>query len=272
MSQIHRIDINRETCIRCGACIRACVSGKLAFNAQGYTDFKDEESRSCIACLHCMSACPTGSLSFDGSKPAKKLDDVKPPSNLQVAKLLKMRRSCRQYKQENVSQDIIKDLMDTLSWSPTGCNDRRLHFFVVDKIEVIREIRTDLERLLPAAIERGDLSEGYVALLKPMKSGHDVVFRTAPHIIFAAVSDEAPCKIEDPVIALAQFEVHAQSYGLGTCWCGIAAHCISNVPEVLARLGVPGGYSIRASMLFGYPDFEHSRPTSPGPYPVTFVK
>ena len=45
-----------------------------------------------------------------------------------------------------------------------------------------------------------------------------MIFRGAPHLLVVSASPESVCPAEDVNLALAYFELMAQSAGLGTVW------------------------------------------------------
>jgi len=58
----------RETCSRCGECVRVCPVGAIQLDSSGISGagapYIDVESQSCVLCenLECMQKCPTGAL------------------------------------------------------------------------------------------------------------------------------------------------------------------------------------------------------------------
>ena len=65
----------------------------------------------------------------------------------------------------------------------------------------------------------------------------DVVFRSAPQCILAIAPKTAGT--EDGVIALATFELLAQSRGIGTFWCGFLRRGIEACEDIRKILGLP---------------------------------
>jgi hypothetical protein len=86
----------------------------------------------------------------------------------------------------------------------------------------------------------------------------DVVFRGAPHLLIISAGPESVCPAEDVNLALAYFELMAQSAGLGTVWCGLAKMVMELQPELKAMVGVPEGHYYYA-MLFGVPAVHYAR-------------
>jgi hypothetical protein len=87
-----------------------------------------------------------------------------------------------------------------------------------------------------------------------------VLFRGAPHLLVASVSDKAVSPLQDCMIALSYFELLAQANGVGTVWDGLAKIAISDlVPESQARLGLPADHTLGYCIAFGRPAVQYAR-------------
>ena len=51
----HFINIDKETCIHCGLCIRDCVACCLEFDESRVPRYISGGAEKCIACQHCLS-------------------------------------------------------------------------------------------------------------------------------------------------------------------------------------------------------------------------
>ena len=56
---IQTIEINRETCIACGACVSPCPVQAITLNDAFEVEFDDEK---CIGCGTCVHACPVKAI------------------------------------------------------------------------------------------------------------------------------------------------------------------------------------------------------------------
>ena len=107
---------------------------------------------------------------------------------------------------------------------------------------------------------------------KQILAGRDVIFRGAPHLIAVSSKADSPCPEIDPVIALSYFELYAQTLGVGTTWCGLAAGAFKVFPKLRQRIGVPDGYELGYVMLFGPTSLKYPRATQPGKVRLHSVK
>lgn len=263
------ISIDKEKCIHCGLCIGDCVSGCIDFDEEKFPVMKDEAR--CIACQHCLAVCPVGALSFCDKKP----ENSQEANYDDILGLIKSRRSVRQYKEEEISSDIMQKLKEMLPYIPTGCNSHSLHFSIVEKKEAMDVIREKVRKLLLKTMSYKALSpimNKFSRYKDAFLNGEDVIFRDAPHIVVVSSPLTAPCANVDPIIALSYFELYAQHLGIGTCWCGFAQACLKIFPELCEMLEIPAGYKPVYVMLFGYSKVKYQRTTQPEPYKIAEIK
>jgi nitroreductase len=64
--------------------------------------------------------------------------------------------------------------------------------------------------------------------------------------------------VEDVDLAVAYFELLAQTAGLGTVWCGFLKFAFEIVPELKSLVGLPADHAYYA-ILFGYPAVHYPR-------------
>ena len=260
------ITIDREKCLRCSACIKDCIVEVLKADDKGIPFLAPELEKYCLNCQHCLAVCPAGAVTCHGVTPEMCAAPGKLPQAPEMLNLLRMRRSCRQYKDENLPPEIMASLKASLAWTPTGCNVHNLFFRIIEDKEEMSFFRKKTSKMLKLLIKTGIMGLIYPRFkryLAEIMGGKDVVYRNAPHMIVAAVPKDAPCKEADPWIALSYFDLYAQSLGVGTCWCGFAVHAFKWNRELKKRLALPKGYRIGAVMLFGPPAVQYHRATKP---------
>lgn len=258
--------LDKEKCVKCGLCVRDCSRSVLKTDNDGYP-FTNTEA--CFSCQHCMAICPVGAISVLGKNPENSFSPKGMPKDLET--LIKMRRSCRNYKEENIDKERMAKLKDILNWVPTGVNYRGLHFTFVENKETMDDIRSKLLNFLKnyAKDHIGDkLSYIYE---ESVKSGKSVVLRNAPHMVVVSVDEHSPCKEIDPIIALSYFELYAQSLGLGTLWCGLGYWTIPHCKSIVDMFNIPENHEIAYVMLFGNPDVHYARSIQPQKYDITSI-
>jgi len=266
---MNNISINKEKCIKCGLCIKDCVSKCLSLDQEDYPKMIYGER--CLACQHCMMICPQGALSFNGKVP----ENSEKPSNKDILSLIKSRRSIREYLDVELSEEELKQIKEMLPFVPTGCNSHRLHFSIVEKKSVMRALKEKVNKKIIKFLNNKIIApvvKHFEVYKNAFEKGEDVIFRNAPHMIVVSSPINAPCAPQDPVIALSYIELYAQSLGYGTCWCGYAEICIKIFPELCEILDIPKGYTPVYAMLLGKPAVKYARTPQPEPYAISEIK
>ncbi len=263
--------LDKSRCIGCGRCIKDCSCDVLKRGDDGYPQVVEENIAKCMKCQHCFAVCPTGAISIFGKNPDKSLKTYKIQSPEAVLNLIQSRKSIRQFKQENLDRNTLKELKNMLPWIPTGCNNHSLAFTFVEDMESMKKFKAETYKNIEKMIEENPNTEKakqMKILLDLYKSGKDRVFRNAPHALIVSSPVDAPCADIDPIIALSYFELYAQSLGVGTLWCGLLFRCWKATPSIVDELKLPDGYKPVYAMLFGVPDVKYERITQPEKYKI----
>ena len=257
--------VDEAKCTRCGQCARDCVAKIIRQTGAHVPHVRSEDEVNCIRCQHCLAVCPEAAVSIFGLAPSGsvslKADSF--PSLPLMLTLVRGRRSVRQYRPENVSPDLLRQLLEALGNVPTGVNRSALTFSVIDDRETMQRFREKAYRLIAQAVESGSLSERNMSFLGGVSDawrerGEDTIFRGAPHLIAVSAGPDSACPQEDVTLALAYFELSAQCAGLGTVWCGLVKWAMEAVPALKEAAGIPSDHSYYA-MLFGLPAVHYAR-------------
>lgn len=253
--------IDETRCIQCGECAADCPVSIIDMDG-GLPRLPEHRESYCIGCQHCLAVCPTAALSILGKDPDQS-DLILPPAPDAVENLIKSRRSVRRFSSECVDGNILDRLMDVVAHAPTGKNQRRVRFTLVDDREVMEEIRVRTMEGIRKAVTDDSLPDGmefFAKMVGPYDQGRDIIFRKAPHMIIASAPRDSAAPDADPFIALSYFELMAQSLGLGTVWCGFARWALQSVvPELGRALGIPADHRSMYAMMFGYPAVQYAR-------------
>jgi nitroreductase/NAD-dependent dihydropyrimidine dehydrogenase PreA subunit len=251
-------------CTRCGVCVLDCPVRIIETNGDKLPFVSAENEGNCMACQHCLAVCPTEAISVLGLNP----DDSLPvsakdwPGLEQMTHLVRGRRSVRQYCDRNVEPALIDRLLGTLAYAPTGINSRMLSLAVIDDKEKMDRLRRQVMQALVDALKSGRIppQAGYLqrVISGYAEHGVDAIFRGAPHALIVSAPPEARCGNEDVTLALAYFELLAQSAGLGTVWWGFFKAICEVLPELKSLVGLPPGHRYYA-MLFGHPAVCYAR-------------
>lgn len=269
-----KIEFDREKCIKCGKCAKDCITYSIEIDKEGFPAISNDGLNRCFSCQHCYAICPTGAITFN-NKSAQEASPANYANPEDILSLIKSRRSIRQYKEEEVSQELLNKLKQMLPYIPTGCNYNSLHFSFIESRSAMDNIREYVNKKILKLISNR-FTEKYTGKFKKFKTafenGEDIIFRNAPHMIVVSVSIDAPCANVDPIIALSYIELYAQSLGLGTCWCGFAQSCFKVMPKLSQLVQIPDGYKPVYVMLLGYSSVNYTRTTLPEAFPISVIK
>ncbi|GAB6110442.1 nitroreductase family protein [Desulfomicrobium salsuginis] len=253
--------IDESRCIQCGECAADCPV-RIIDMSQGLPRISEQRQGLCIRCQHCLAVCPTAALSIFGVDPDASAE-ILPPSPDGLENLIKSRRSVRRYRPEAVERAVLDRLMDAVAYAPTGKNERKVRFTLVDDPEVMARIRVLTMDGIRRAVDEDGLPDGmefFAKFLTAWDQGRDIIFREAPHMLIASSPREATSGEADPFIALSYFELMAASLGVGTVWCGYARWALQSVvPELGRRLGIPSDHRSMYVVMFGYPAVRYAR-------------
>jgi nitroreductase/NAD-dependent dihydropyrimidine dehydrogenase PreA subunit len=274
MSAIN-FEIDKEKCVRCGKCSKDCVSQIIKINSKNFPTINAVDEKFCIKCQHCLAICPVGAISILNKTPKNSEICENFPSDEQLLKLIKSRRSIRHYEPENLPLETMEKLKNMLKYPPTGCNHHKLHFSIIEDVEVMNRFRNrtnnKIKKMFLAAGEN-IVTKKFARYKKAFLEGNDVIYRNAPHLIVVSSPINAPCANEDGIISLSYFELYAQSLGVGTLWCGFAQLCLKIFPDLCEFLEIPDNYKPVYVMLFGSTKTKYVRTTQPEEYDITTVK
>jgi len=261
--------VDKEKCIKCGLCAADCNVRAIDFDGQGFPVANEDK---CFECQHCFAICPVGAISIFGNNPAVAHSAKDFAKAEEIENLMKFRRSVRRFKRENIDGEKLEKLKDILNWTPTGRNNRGLHFAFVEDIEVMDSLRGQTYNCLKKKLESENPPKEILLRKEALLGGADFIFRAAPHMVVVSVDKEAPCKEIDPVIALSYFEIYAQSMGVATLWCGLGYWFLPYCDEVMARFEIPNNYEIAYVMMFGNPAVDYKRSIVPQRRAMSVVK
>lgn len=150
--------------------------------------------------------------------------------------LLVARRSIRRYKDQPLTAEEVKLIMEAALMAPTSKSKRAWQFILVDD-------KDKLARL---------------AECKP--AGADPIRRCALAVVVAVDPALSEPWIEDTSVAASFMQLQAADLGIGSCWIQIRGRFTAdNIPSeeyVQELLGMPETLPVVCIVTFGYPDEE----------------
>ena len=148
------------------------------------------------------------------------------------------RRSIRKYKAEPVSRATMDTILMCGINAPNGMNRQSWEVRVVDKPEVMAEIKEYMKAANPDI--KPEMIEG--------------CFRGAPTMVFVANDPAYDFSAIDCGLLSENIMLSAWSLGVGSVCLGSPVRFLMNSPEAMDRLGFREGYTPIICIGLGYPD------------------
>ena len=140
-----QFQVNKDKCISCGLCVKDCSTMAIKMGDDNKPYMSQNGNSRCMACQHCLAICPVGAISIQG-KNAENSTLYSELSSEQTLLAIKNRRSCRNYKTEDVSLETIEKLKEMLNYVPTGRNNHNLLFSITNTRKETDVIETSFVR------------------------------------------------------------------------------------------------------------------------------
>jgi len=177
------------------------------------------------------------------------------------------RRSIRQFLDENVPNEDLREIMEAARWAPSASNQQMWKFIVVKNKNILNQMSQLVADKIDKLVEESGRTE-----LKGVK-GYSTFFNQAPVTIAVFMMPYGKNKSEDALRAMGYSEhdtqrlrghvavqsigaaiqnilLSAYAKGYGTCWM-----CAPNIaaPEIEKLLGVEEPWQLKALIPLGKP-------------------
>ena len=256
------LEVNKETCTKCGICATICPRGVIFFREKSYPRLLPKADENCARCGHCVAVCPPGSLTHvdipvEQCLPLERSLDI---SAEQCTQLIKGRRSIRVYQDRKVPGEEIERIIEVARYAPTGHNDQEVRWLVIndrDEVHRLSEIGADWMRWVVK--NNPQLAPMLEGALQRQEAGMDVFLRDAPAVVIAYAEKNNPVASIDCSIALSYFDLIADSMGLGCCWAGYFIFAATFFSPMIEALSLPEGHQVYGALMLGYPRYKYQR-------------
>ncbi len=178
------------------------------------------------------------------------------------------RQSIRQYTQEEVSKEIIDELLCAAVQAATGGNTQGWHFTVLTS-QAAKET-------LNAAVRQGMLNlrlnehsyKSQISGQKAAKQENYCCYFHAPCWIIISAAQSYPNNMADCALAAANLMHAAASLGLGTCWVNQVRWTQDDpiVANTLRKLNIPENELVCVSLAVGFPAAIPQKPGRRAPH------
>ena len=260
-----------EKCIHCGLCMEVCSTQILRENEEGNVIFPPEDDGhvgwgGCYTCQRCMAVCPTGAITIFGKDPADSVSMDAGPTPEQFDALIKTRRSCRHFKDEELPRELIDEMLHELENLPTSSGLQSLEFAVTYSKEETAKFRRFVRKSALEYAERGIYPGVFGPRefqnqldIEPGRNQGDVFMSHAPHMLIISSKKKTALWQYDPHFADVYWDLICQSRGIGSLFMSLPCAVLNNVPEARELLGLPEERHFDIIMGFGYPAVKFAR-------------
>ena len=170
-----------------------------------------------------------------------------------VIEIIKTRRSVRNYKEDSVSDEDIKFLIDCARYAPSGMNMQPWSFLVIKNKEMMHKLsESGKKAMIPLAEKIVDTPKNASGVISYLKAKDTNLFYNAPLLVIVLGSRKSSTADWDCAMAAQNMMLAAHSRGIGSCWIGFAMAALMD-EKILQELGAPHGYKAVAPLIFGYP-------------------
>ena len=282
--------VDSEKCTGCGICLEVCPSDTLSI-IDGIAVVTGENS---LSCGHCMAVCPTEAIevkaldsemasfeTFALNKKALKFGDF-PTADL--ARLIASRRSCRNFKNDSVEPEILRDLIKFALFAPSGTNSQGWTFTCLSSRQKVLNFGNTIKSFFQSLNKKAEnpflrkglklvgikaldayYKEYYSSVKEAMDEMEhqniDRLFHGATACILIGSGPDSSCPKEDAMLASGNILLAAHTMGLGSCLIGFAVEAMKADKTIQGKIDIPKKERIHAVIALGYPDESYRRIT-----------
>jgi nitroreductase/NAD-dependent dihydropyrimidine dehydrogenase PreA subunit len=254
--------INTEKCTGCAQCVNDCFPRNITIE----NGKAQPISETCMQCGHCVAICPANAVVI-ADYDMNDVTDI-PPQKFTAEELIsfiKFRRSIRQYKERQVAQNLIIQIIEAGRYTATGGNRQGLSFIVVEKemelfrglvIENLAEKGREMLAAENTPLPMLNYAQRWIAYEDSYRKNpkeKDAVFFGAPIVVLIAGDNPI-----DAGLAASNMELVACANGLGVLYSGFIAWG-SKDEKTKIKIGVPAEKEVLLALVIGYPDVQYKR-------------
>ncbi len=244
------VKVDQSICTQCGLCVRICPFTILEMN-EGCPSTIAEKEKACLLCMHCASICPVKAISFEDISSGQKMADNPTSASYNELKgLISSNRSIRNFSEQPVPLDEIRDILKVADFAPSAKNNHLNKWILVHDTKKVKEIMSYiLEYVKENKISKEVVSEYEI--------GNNVVTLDAPHLLFGIAPKEGAINpYTDTTIALTDVDLLFHSKSIGACWAGYLTRLTNANPKIRELIGLDDSMVVYGALAFGYPKGE----------------
>jgi len=166
----------------------------------------------------------------------------------ETTKVIKNRRSIRKFKEKQVTDSELQEILDCALHAPNAGNQQKWHFTVIQNKDMLDR----MERIL-----KENMMNSGVDFLAKLASGPNIrIFDNAPTVILITADEKARFVQIDCAAAAQNILIAAESLNIGSHIITSSEFLFASEKgnELKRELGVPDGYNHICTIALGYKD------------------
>jgi len=287
-------NINLSHCKNCGICTEVCPNKIIGKN--GNPRFKQEREHLCLQCGQCMAICPKKAIQIESLSYENDFIEISSnKSNYEnFIETLSSRRSVRNFKNIPVSEELIDEIVDSVSYAPFGASPEKMEISIInnrEKIESALPLISDFFKGLEKMVENPITSrllrllagkENFQTVknhLYPIAKGGnynlknwDGITRGAPCIITMHAAKDAEAHTNNGVIYATYIMLAAHAIGLGATMVECVIAAINRDKKLKHIFQIPNDNEAIMSVIVGHPKYQYKRTTKRNKHKVQKVE
>lgn len=164
--------------------------------------------------------------------------------------MIKERRSVRQFKDQKVDRELMKEIVDIARWAPSWANFQVARYTLVDDKSIIQKLGTDGVKGFSYNVKTLENAQG-VAVLSFVKGKSGKLDKDE-----YATNKANIWEVFDAGIACQTFCLAAHAKGVGTCIFGVI-----DDKAISSIVGLPEDETVATLIVYGYEEGDHAAAT-----------
>lgn len=174
---------------------------------------------------------------------------------MELTEAIRKRRSVRQYREEPVSEELLRELLELACWAPSAENEQPWYFVALTRPEeleklqeTMRQVAEDMKVHLEELLPKHPRIVGQTANFLRRLGGAPVCILVFLQRDYGELRDSM---LESTAAAIQTLLLAARERDLGTCWINAATHF--GYGPVLRELYAPDKGELVSIVTLGYP-------------------
>lgn len=164
----------------------------------------------------------------------------------ETIKTILNRRSTRVFTEENITDEILEQILEAGLYAPSAHNSQSWHFTVITNNEILEKMNLDTKEIARNS------DDDFLKKLGNNDKYH--IFYNAPVAIIVSGEDSAPIPKINTANASENMLLAAESLDIGACWIEVVGILFNDEKKDSYKkdLGIPNGYTPYHAIILGH--------------------